>query len=147
MGWLKIEQVAQETGLTKRTIRYYEEIGLLDSPHRSEKGTRLYTPEDIENLRRVVDAKEVLGISLQDLQRFVSFRHSLEAYRRDYKGREAPEVRKERTEKLSELRELLDEQLELLDRKLEKMTAFRDELHGIRVRATEVLDELESTKE
>ncbi|MNB73580.1 HTH-type transcriptional regulator YfmP [compost metagenome] len=141
MNWLKIEQVAQETGLTKRTIRYYEEIGLLDSPHRSEKGTRLYTADDITNLRRIVDAKEVLGISLQDLQQFVSFRHSLEHYRQNYKGRDGQEGR---IEKLTELEQKLSDQLELLDRKLEKMVSFRDELRSMHERAQTVLEELQS---
>ncbi|NUU59113.1 MerR family transcriptional regulator [Paenibacillus agri] len=141
MSWLKIEQVAQETGLTKRTIRYYEEMGLLASPQRSEKGTRLYTEEDIESLRRIMDAKEVLGISLVDLQQFVAFHDLLESYRNNYKGRAEVPGRKE---KLIELEQKLGEQLEALDRKLEKMTSFRAELEDMRQRSRDVLGQLES---
>lgn len=143
MNWLKIEQVAQETGLTKRTIRYYEEMGLLASPHRSEKGTRLYTEEDIASLRRIVDAKEVLGISLVDLQQFVAFHDLLDSYRSNYKGREDVPGRKE---KLIELEQKLGEQLDALDRKLEKMTAFRAELEDMRRRSVEVIGQLTSSE-
>jgi DNA-binding transcriptional MerR regulator len=141
MSWLKIEQVAQETGLTKRTIRYYEEMGLLASPQRSEKGTRLYTEEDIESLHRIMNAKEVLGISLVDLQQFVAFHDLLESYRSNYKGKEDMPERKE---KLIELEQKLGEQLEALDRKLEKMTSFRAELEDMRKRSRDVLGQLES---
>lgn len=143
MNWLKIEQVAQETGLTKQTIRYYEEMGLLASPQRSEKGTRLYTEEDIASLRRIVDAKEVLGISLVDLQQFVAFHDLLDSYRSNYKGREDVPERKE---KLIELEQKLGEQLEALDRKLEKMTAFRGELEDMRRRSVEVIGQLTSAE-
>ncbi len=65
MERFKIDDVAKATGLTKRTIRYYEEIGLIKPPARSEGGTRLYTAEDIERLKNIVAAREVLGFSLQ----------------------------------------------------------------------------------
>lgn len=47
----KIDEVAKQCGLTKRTIRYYEEIGLLPSPQRSEGNMRLYTQEDVDLLK------------------------------------------------------------------------------------------------
>ncbi len=48
----KIDEVAKQCGLTKRTIRYYEEIGLLPSPQRSEGNMRLYTQEDVDLLKK-----------------------------------------------------------------------------------------------
>ncbi|WP_179090334.1 MerR family transcriptional regulator [Paenibacillus sp. FSL H8-0548] len=47
MELLKIEEVAKRTGLTKRAIRYYEDIGLISAPERSQGGMRLYSEEDI----------------------------------------------------------------------------------------------------
>ena len=52
MSLYKIDDVAKECGLTKRTIRYYEEIGVMPSPQRTDGGTRLYTREDIDYLKR-----------------------------------------------------------------------------------------------
>lgn len=63
MDWMKIDQMAKRSGLTKRTIRFYEEIGLLSSPKRTEGGVRLYSEDDLEELERVISAKEVLGFS------------------------------------------------------------------------------------
>lgn len=51
MSLYKIDDVAKECGLTKRTIRYYEEIGVMPSPQRTDGGTRLYTREDIDYLK------------------------------------------------------------------------------------------------
>lgn len=47
MTGLKIDEVAKQSGLTKRTIRYYEQIGLLSSPPRSEGGFRLYSQDHV----------------------------------------------------------------------------------------------------
>lgn len=56
----KIDEVTKQVGLTKRTLRYYEEIGLICPPERSEGNIRLYTDEDIARIKRIVEAKEVL---------------------------------------------------------------------------------------
>ena len=48
---LRIQEVAGETGLTPRSIRYYEEIGLLKPAARSQGDYRLYDPSDLERLR------------------------------------------------------------------------------------------------
>lgn len=58
----KIDEVTKQVGLTKRTLRYYEEIGLIHPPERSEGNIRLYTDEDIARIKRIVEAKEVLGL-------------------------------------------------------------------------------------
>ncbi len=47
---MKIGELAQQTGFTTKTIRYYELIGLLSAPERSDSGYRLYGPEDVERL-------------------------------------------------------------------------------------------------
>ena len=50
-GLLRIQEVAAEVGLTPRSIRYYEEVGLLEPAARSEGAYRLYDESDIERLR------------------------------------------------------------------------------------------------
>lgn len=60
MSLYKIDDVAKECGLTKRTIRYYEEIGVMPSPQRTDGGTRLYTREDIDYLKRWFAPKRYL---------------------------------------------------------------------------------------
>lgn len=50
---LKIGELANQTGLSIKTIRYYESRGLLEQPPRTEGGYRLYGPEEVARLRFV----------------------------------------------------------------------------------------------
>lgn len=59
-----IGKVAQKTGLSPKTIRYYEEISLLPLRPRTESGYRLYEEADVKRLLFIRRAKE-LGISLR----------------------------------------------------------------------------------
>jgi len=64
----RIGQVAEEAGVTPRTIRYYEEVGLLRSTTSRAKGThRLYTGEDVARLRELIRFRNLLGLSLEEL--------------------------------------------------------------------------------
>ncbi len=62
----KIGEVAAIVNLTPRTIRYYEEIGLLNSVKRVENGRRVYTDEDIRRLKFIKRLK-LLGLSLKEM--------------------------------------------------------------------------------
>ncbi len=64
---LKIHEVAAETGLTPRTIRYYEELGLLEPAARSEGAYRLYDVEDLERLRFIRGLRDDAGFSLAEI--------------------------------------------------------------------------------
>jgi len=69
---LKIGEVAALLGVTSRTLRFYEELGLL-MPARTAKGTRLYGPDDIE-AARIACALTDLGIPLQAIQALATAR-------------------------------------------------------------------------
>ena len=69
---LTIGELAGELQLNPKTIRYYEEVGLLPKPQRSESGYRLYSPYDIERLRLVKRAK-LLGLSLVEIKDIVEY--------------------------------------------------------------------------
>jgi len=60
---LTIGEMSAELNLNPKTIRYYEEVGLLPEPRRSESGYRLYSRKEVERLRLVKRAK-LLGLSL-----------------------------------------------------------------------------------
>ncbi|WP_433943563.1 MerR family transcriptional regulator [Paenibacillus sp. SN-8-1] len=139
---LKIEEVANETGLTKRTIRYYEELGLLPSPKRSEGGIRLYTQEDIVLLNKIVSAKEVLGFSLQELHKYVTIAELLKDKNEKYRGEKAKLTDEQRKEKLLEIDDVLSEQLELLTRKIDNIVKFQSELTDLREKVHNKLREL-----
>jgi DNA-binding transcriptional MerR regulator len=64
---LRITEVAADTGLTTRTIRYYEELGLLKPAARSEGSYRLFDADDLERLRFIKGLRDDAGFSLAEI--------------------------------------------------------------------------------
>src|SRR3954469_19046890 len=64
---LRIQEVAAEVGLTTRSIRYYEEVGLLKPAARSEGAYRLYDADDIERLTFIKGLRDDAGFSLAEI--------------------------------------------------------------------------------
>jgi len=115
VGGYRIGELAQRVGLTERTIRYYEELGLLDSVKRLEGGQRLYTEDDVRRLRFVQKLK-MLGLSLQEMLELERL------YRRHRSNREV----------LPRLVELLDAHLATTDLRINELAALRDEVRSYR---------------
>jgi len=65
--YYKIEEVAIKTGLTKKALRYYEDLKLI-IPKRTDASYRLYSEEDIEDIIRIKDLRERLGFCLKDVK-------------------------------------------------------------------------------
>jgi MerR family transcriptional regulator, repressor of the yfmOP operon len=123
--YLQIGEAAERTALTQRTLRYYEEKGLLRAPSRMEGGFRLYSQEDLERVERIKELRDLLGFSLADIKEM------LEAD--DVKMQLRAEWRKdadsaEKVAKIRVAREATLQQLALLDEKMSRMTAMRDQL-------------------
>lgn len=127
METYKIDDVAKECGLTKRTIRYYEEIGLLFPPERSKGGVRLYTRKHIDRLKQITNARDTLGFSLQEIQTFVSISEKLEDHRQEFRHTGDPARKKQ---ELLEIEQIVAHQLQLIDQKLEKMMQIRQDIDG-----------------
>ena len=70
---MRIGQVAAATGVTEKTIRYYEEIGVLESPNRSANGYRDYGRSTLDKLRFVKAAQSV-GLSLGEIREVIALR-------------------------------------------------------------------------
>src|SRR6478736_7857749 len=66
-GLLRINEVAAETGLTTRAIRYYEEVGLLEPAARAEGDYRLYDASDLDRLRFIRSLRDDAGFSLAQI--------------------------------------------------------------------------------
>jgi DNA-binding transcriptional MerR regulator len=73
----KIEQVSNITGLTKRAIRYYEDLHLI-CPQRTESAYRLYTEEDIEKIKSIVSLKQALAFSLAEIKQALELDQEVE---------------------------------------------------------------------
>jgi DNA-binding transcriptional MerR regulator len=63
----KVGELANLTGLTVRTLRYYDQIGLFTPSDRSESGHRLYNKVDLSKLQQILSLKQI-GLSLEDVQ-------------------------------------------------------------------------------
>jgi DNA-binding transcriptional MerR regulator len=63
---MRIGELAQKAGVTPRTIRYYESLGLLSPSEREGKGFRYYTEAELARLRKI-DALQSLGLSLEEI--------------------------------------------------------------------------------
>ncbi|MBY0078340.1 MerR family transcriptional regulator [Priestia aryabhattai] len=132
MSELKIDDVAKQSGLTKRTIRYYEQIGLMPAPPRSEGGFRLYTEEHVEFLKKIKNAKEVMGFSLQELQEFLALSDTLEIQKMDYRQVKGTSQQKE---KLEQVLHTVEEQLKLIEQKKKNILKVESDLLSLRDRA------------
>lgn len=75
---MQIKEFARQTGLPAKTIRYYEEIGLLPPPERLKNGYRDYAPEDVSRVRLVAGARS-LDFSLDDIREILALRDRREA--------------------------------------------------------------------
>jgi MerR family transcriptional regulator, repressor of the yfmOP operon len=88
---LRIGEVAELTGTTPRTIRYYEEIGLLPSAGGRELGKhRAYTAADVERVREIVRLRDLLGLSLEQLSQLLEAETARAEIRREYSQSEDP---------------------------------------------------------
>jgi DNA-binding transcriptional MerR regulator len=61
---LRIGEVAEQAGVSTRTLRYYQELGLLD-PGQSPGGSRRYSARDVARLRRILELRDVMGFDLE----------------------------------------------------------------------------------
>lgn len=69
---IHINKVGELTGVTVRTLRYYDKIGLLKPASKTEGGHRLYTNEEIKKLQQVQFLKKV-GFPLQEIKNMLDF--------------------------------------------------------------------------
>ena len=120
----RIEQVAARTGLTKRTLRYYEEIGLLDPQTRSEGNYRLYSEADLARLERICRLKSTLGLSLAETKELLALEEKRGEIRAQFD--QAPDAAT-RLEQLNRAEAIARQQLTLIEVKLQALNEMRAE--------------------
>ena len=86
---IRIGEVAERVGVTPRTIRYYEEIGLLGGAARAKGSHRLYGEEDVERLAELTRLRDLLNLSLDDLRRLVEAEEARAALRKQFDSTES----------------------------------------------------------
>jgi DNA-binding transcriptional MerR regulator len=124
VGHYRIGELASRVGLTERTIRYYEELGLLESVKRLDGGVRIYTDDDVRRLKYIRKLK-TLGLTLQEMSELENL------YRRHRSNRTV----------LPRLMELLDAHLSTLNERVDELRGLRDEIRSYREHVAERLKE------
>ena len=104
---LRIGELADQLGTTTKTLRFYERIGLIESPPRNQSGYRLYAGDNIKNAQMVINLRR-LGLSIEELQQLMS-------------EDEESSLRKR-------LSSILDQKLFYLDQELGVLQGKRDDL-------------------
>jgi DNA-binding transcriptional MerR regulator len=119
---LRIGEVAELTGTTPRTIRYYEEIGLLPGAHDRVQGQhRCYTEADVERVREIIRLRDLLGLSLDQLAVLLEAETARAELRRELEYAEDP----------SKISEILQEALGHISTQLELVRGRREALEQL----------------
>jgi len=134
-----IEQVAARTGLTKRTLRYYEEVSLLPPTDRTEGNYRRYSEDDIARLERIKNLRELLGFSLADIRKLLEADDERDHIKVAYIQETEPDAK---IAQLDRSDELIRSQLEIIEQKLTGLEEMRAALLAKLERHKHVREEL-----
>jgi DNA-binding transcriptional MerR regulator len=142
-GNLRIGDVARLVGTTPRTIRYYEEIGLLEeAPARPSGRHRIYTQWEVERLREVMRLRDLLGVSLEELKTLLSAEEARAEVREQLRREDVDPQR--RRELLLEALGHIDRQLALVRHRADELSKLQDELAETRKRVKRKVRELDA---
>ena len=142
---LRISDAAARAGVSPRTLRYYEELGLLTPSEYTRGGERRYQVGDLVRLGRILELREVLGMNLEEIKGFLESEGRLDEVRAAYRAKKDVRTKAARAQQRALLEEALalNEALaEQLNAKLARMDAFRAKLSANAARCRELLAEL-----
>jgi DNA-binding transcriptional MerR regulator len=112
---IPIGDLAISLGLTTRTIRYWEEVGIVESVQRSDGATRGFTPYYVRRLKFIMKLKE-LGLTIKEMQDLYA----------------AYGEAKQTERMVPRLVEILDEHIDTLDEKMSKLASLRSDIISYR---------------
>jgi len=145
-AYLQIGEVAERTGVTQRTLRFYEEKGLLRPPSRMDGGFRLYSEEDVKRVEQVRRLQDLLGVTLAEIKDMVEAEIVLRELRAQYRPESALTEKRRQLEKAIEVVQAqsqivshkigqLDEMKTQLDERLKTFDRWRHELDELEQKA------------
>ncbi len=124
---LRIGEAAEMAGTSPRTLRYYEELGLLRPSRNSSGGARRYSEDDVVRLRRIRELQELLGFDLGEIGDILRNEDQLADLRNEFQAGVSPERH----------RQILLEAIEINDR-------LRSMVRGKQERLQTMIQELDS---
>lgn len=124
-AYLQIGEVAERTGVTQRTLRFYEEKGLLRPPTRMDGGFRLYSENDVSRVEHIRQLQNLLGVTLAEIKEMVDAEEVLQELKAQYR----PEA--DVSEKRRQLQKAIDvvtRQHGIVSQKAEQMSEMKGQL-------------------
>ena len=128
---LRIGEIAERSGVTPRTIRYYEELGLLPQTERELGKHRVYTESDVERICELTRLRDLLGLSLDELRSMIGAEDVRAELRRRFHETDS---RAEQLALLDEALPHIETQLTLVRRRLSALQELESELSERRKR-------------
>ncbi len=133
---MRIGELAELTGTTPRTIRYYEELGLLGAAIPREQGKhRCYSALDAERLREIMRLRDLLGLSLEQLSSLVEAQAARAELRREYQETASDDVERQRW-LLAQALGHIETQLALVRSRVGELTELERELAAKRAQVS-----------
>ncbi len=138
-GLLPIGRVAEQLGVSERTLRYYEEIGLVTPADHTPGHCRRYTEADVARLSLIRDLQEVMGYSLEEIHAILAVEDRFEAIRAAYRRGQGPG---EQARLLEEAIEMLEAQQARVRAKFERLAAILERIEAKAAHYREVHQQL-----
>jgi DNA-binding transcriptional MerR regulator len=145
--YLQIGEVSERTGVTQRTLRFYEERGLLAAPSRMEGGFRLYSEDDVERVAEIRRLQNLLNLSLADIKEIVDAQEVLTGLRATYRPDREVE---ERLRRIGQAIEMTERQHQIIADKLAALQTMKMDLEArlerFRTNRSELKRQVKSSK-
>ena len=123
--YLQIGEVADRTGVTQRTLRFYEERGLLKPPSRMDGGFRLYSEYDVGRVEQIKRMQSLLGLTLAEIKEMVEAEEVREELNATYRPDRPIE---ERILRVNKRIEVTQRQFDIISTKLDAMLEMQKDL-------------------
>ena len=122
---VRIGEAASRSGVSERTLRYYEEIGLLAPAEYSAGGVRRYGPPELARVQQIRELQELIGLNLDEIRSVVTLEDRIGAIRVAYHQSDSADERRALLVEAIEVTENLHRRVAA---KVERIGAFRDDL-------------------
>ena len=141
---MQIGEVSGRTGVTQRTLRFYEERGLLKPPSRMEGGFRLYTEEDVHRVEQIRQLQKLLGFSLAEIKEMLEAEDMRSLLQAEYRAETDIGQKKEKLQKAIDVTRA---QIKFMDQKIEQIAQMRNYWQQKLARYEKLLQELEKEEQ
>lgn len=135
---ISIRVAAETLGVSVRTLRYYEEVGLLEAAQRGPGGVRYYTEAGVQRVRRIIELRNLGGFSLEEVRAYLDAEAQLDVIKSTYQRASVAE----KLAALDQAEELLQRELAVVEAKMRGLTALQQQLRERLQRAAHLRAEL-----